>query len=143
MSGHTNGPWVAEKTKGWGGDLCIVAQGISKPIFKAIKPDAYYTDFMPSSDGKRVILSTELASKNGRYVATDEIRKAIEHIEEANARLIAAAPDLLEALLELAESVDTWNRYVEAMIGRQPNTGMATQKARAAIAKAVQTGGQQ
>ena len=35
----------------------------------------------------------------------------------------------------LADSVDAWNRDVEAVIGRQPNSGMATAALRLAIAE--------
>jgi len=50
--------------------------------------------------------------------------------EEADARLIAAAPDLLEALSELADLVD------EILSGEYEPDSFTTQPARAAIAKA-------
>jgi len=96
---HTPGPWRVEATKGWGGDLCILADG-PKPIFKAIKPDAYYTDYAPGSSPGSVILSDETAAKRGRYVATKEIKDELDAIEAANAHLIAAAPDMQEAIIE-------------------------------------------
>lgn len=102
---HTPGPWHAEMTKGWGGDLCIIAEGHTKPIFKAIKPDSYYTDFPPGREPGSKILSTSLAAAQGRYVSTPEIRAEIDFVEEANARLIAAAPELLEACKAMLEAI--------------------------------------
>lgn len=57
-------------------------------------------------------------------------------MDEANARLIAAAPELLEAL-EYCERAMT---LAVACSGATPEEGSALQKARAAIAKA--TGGE-
>lgn len=99
MSNHTPGPWRAEKTFGWGGDICIVADGHVKPIFKAVKPDSYYTDFPPGREPGSVVISSRLAAAQGRYVATPEVRADIDAVEEANARLIAAAPELLSELM--------------------------------------------
>ena len=45
-------------------------------------------------------------------------------------RLMAVA----RAAQALADSVDAWNRDVEAVIGRQPNSGMATSALRLALA---------
>ncbi|MEE8607860.1 MAG: hypothetical protein V3S55_09655 [Nitrospiraceae bacterium] len=44
---------------------------------------------------------------------------------------------LLEALVELTQSVLDWNSSVEGVIGRQPDSGMCTLKAQAAIASAT------
>ena len=93
--GHTPGPYRAEKTPGWGGNFCIRAPGRNRPIFTAVKPKRYYTDYPPSpNDPDARILSTEAAERAGRYVATPEIQAQIEAEEEATAKLFAAAPSL-------------------------------------------------
>lgn len=97
---HTPGPWRVESVKGWRNDLCIMAGG-PKPIFKAVKPDAYYTDYAPGSTPGSVILSDEIAAKQGRYVATKEIRAELDAVEAANAHLVAAAPELFSALEDM------------------------------------------
>jgi hypothetical protein len=50
-----------------------------------------------------------------------------EAIKEANARLIAAAPELLEALIETLDALECWT-----------STDVRIAQARAAIAKATQ-----
>ena len=54
----------------------------------------------------------------------------------ANARLIAAAPDLLAALEEIVAATEQWNASMEAVIGRQPNTSIDLANAWDAIAAA-------
>ena len=57
-----------------------------------------------------------------------EIMQTPIHGQEANARLIAAAPDLLEALQAIANGTEFWDSYpLEHSYG----------KARAAIVKAI------
>lgn len=57
---------------------------------------------------------------------------------EANARLIAAAPELLAALQVIVKEINAWNSAVESIIGRQPReTWQGLLDARAAIAKAT------
>jgi hypothetical protein len=143
VADHTPGPWKAERTQGWGGDICIIAGDGKKPIFKAVKPDAYYTDYMPGRSPGSVILSDDIAERNGRYVATKEIKAELDKIEEANARLIAAAPELLEALKWMVANDETnegdeplpergglsWNEINAYWVD-------GLNKARAAIAKA-------
>ena len=53
-----------------------------------------------------------------------------DEIDRANARLIAAAPDLLEALKEALDAWDTHNKHGDGMQGHWASD------ARAAIAKA-------
>jgi predicted RNA-binding protein Jag len=67
------------------------------------------------------------------FVNTD--RKSIEIQAQANARLIAAAPDLLEVLQSLLQSVkhdDAGDGYAEIVVSTED-----VQTARAAIAKAT------
>ncbi len=60
-----------------------------------------------------------------------------EEVSRANARLIAAAPDLLEALRNLVKCHDDWNADVQKIIGRLVNWSPAyLDDARSAIAKA-------
>lgn len=101
----TPGPWRAERTDGWGGDYCIHAAE-DKPIFKAVKPKAYYTDFAPVP-GKpdMVILSNKVAAEQGRYVATRETRARLDAEEAANAHLISAAPEMYEALVLMRDAL--------------------------------------
>lgn len=89
----TPGPWRAERIPGWGNAISILAGDSREPLFNSIKPKAYYTDFAPGSQPGSVILSDEIARKQGRYVATDEIRRALDAEEAANATIVAAAPD--------------------------------------------------
>lgn len=56
----------------------------------------------------------------------------------ADRDLIAAAPDLLEALQELVIANEQWNASVEDIVGRPPNWADGyLDKARAAISKAL------
>jgi hypothetical protein len=57
--------------------------------------------------------------------------KAIE--DKAREKNEALNAVLLEALKQLVEETDRWNVAVTAVIGRQPNTGIALESARAAI----------
>lgn len=120
---YTRGPWIAEKIFGWGDTLCIRAVGESKPMFHGVRPDAYFTEWLTvvNDDGSTAkILSEEKARAAGLYVATDEIRKQIEDTELANARLIAAAPDMFEALRSLENDAGQipdfmWNMVQDAV----------------------------
>ena len=55
---------------------------------------------------------------------------------EANAHLIAAAPDLLEALEELVVTADNMRAWIERQAAATPEDHAAIARARAAIAKA-------
>jgi hypothetical protein len=109
----TPGPWKAEKVYGWGGVFCITA-GSAYPLFIAVKPKNYYTDYVKSDDGAS-ILSDERAAADGRHVATLELRAELDDIEQANARLTAAAPGLYEALAEIELQ---WLPYSDADLDR-------------------------
>lgn len=55
---------------------------------------------------------------------------------KANARLIAAAPELLVALKALVRPMQAWHKALEQVTGEQPVVQEALQGALAAIAKA-------
>ena len=92
-----------------------------------------WTVYDDSNDGKTNRI--EIAAR-GKTVA--RIYQSVPEEDLPNARLIAAAPDLLEALVELSESfVDTYfddPRSDEEIDGHQE---FWENKARAAIAKAT------
>jgi len=94
-----------EQTKGWGGDFCLVTEGADRPLFKAIKPKAYYTDYPPGDKEGSAILSSSLAAKQGRYVATPEIQAEIEAAEPANAKRLALCWNNHDALLAALEEL--------------------------------------
>lgn len=103
---YTKGPWIAKPVYGWGDEPCIVAAGKSRPLAQMIMPKEYYTDYPTRTDSKSgevfTICSTAAAIEAGNYVATDEIRAALEAENDANAQLIAAAPELLGFLEMIA-----------------------------------------
>lgn len=122
MSKYINATWKAEKSKGWGGDYCIVDSN-EEIIFKAVKPKAYYTDYAPGKEPGSVILSSKLAESQGRYVATDEIRAHLDEIEMNRAELIAESPNLLAALKGIINATNS------------VSYGKAYEKARELVAK--------
>lgn len=74
----------------------------------------------------------------GRYVIVPEHGKVKADNSAADARLIAAAPELLEALIEVTASL-AWNAHGECRAvheGPIMPSAMAIETARAAIAKA-------
>lgn len=138
MSKHTPGPWSVAKPSGWL-STCIVApsrDGVNeRPILSMTKPKAYYTDFPTRVDdnGERwTVCSTEAAIKAGNYVATDEIKAEIDAQEMADARLIAQAPRLLEALEFIID------RFGPCQNDYLFSKRLALDKARAAIAAATE-----
>jgi len=111
MSGYTPGPWEAVFENDERGQPQVIYRGLVCLI---------------SHGDRRISVVTD-----GRNCSTDEW--------EANARLIAAAPDLLEAVQELLSGHD--NLYV-AHFGpaSNPLNDIAAKAARAAIAKALGDG---
>ncbi len=133
----TKGPWRAEKVHGWSGDLCITAPGESTPILKAIKPKRYFTDYPTriDEDGEEwTVCSTSAAKQAGNYVATREIEEELDAVEAANMHLVAAAPDLLEALVMVRDADDDSGKD-----GLPRIPGAARSKIDRAIAKALNT----
>ena len=106
---HTPGPWVA----GWNG-------GLTGPTCPSGKPFAAEQDYVP------VAMNDECVA----IVAVPDARHGIGGTAEANARLIAASPELLEACDDLMLMV-----CEAAQLGHFDNERFA--KARAAIAKAT------
>lgn len=84
--------------------------------------------------------ATRIDAANGHAVAYARERGPNGHDGEANARLIAAAPELLEALKELARLVHQNNALQHAGIEVSADAWgqmyQVTNEARAAIAKA-------
>jgi Lar family restriction alleviation protein len=56
----------------------------------------------------------------------------------AHADLSVEVRELVEAATEIADNTENWNRAVIEIIGRQPNTGIGTERLRAALAKFTQ-----
>lgn len=73
-----------------------------------------------------------IVSKNGTVAKTEQMPGNDDAERKANARLIAAAPDLLSALSRIADYLDGVNNGTRAEV----DTSWVGQVARAAIAKA-------
>ena len=85
--------WIVKTVPGYADSTCIV-DGSGKIIDRMHRDPLYYTDWCPTPSGDGVILCEKRAAAAGRHVATPEIRAKIMETERANARLIAAAPDM-------------------------------------------------
>lgn len=108
MSKHTPGPWVV-----------VERRHPYKDGSKAHIERNIYTEWdHPQLKGKYPIVCTSVG-------VGMEGEKAIHfaHIDEANARLIAAAPDLLEMLKELADYVRT--DLIDSDIARRVEVAIA------------------
>ncbi|MDP2322533.1 MAG: hypothetical protein Q8N51_00695 [Gammaproteobacteria bacterium] len=110
MSGHTPGPWALRQNT-----------GPAQPAIEA---------YAEGPDGSRKLSTFVVA---GREPVADCFGEGASGyslvMRHANARLIAAAPDLLEALRKLAPILDNDGPLVDAYRGVEPIV-------RAAIAKA-------
>lgn len=108
MTKHTEGPWKAKRTH-------------------QMSEDAWYVIVDPA--GRGPIIDVGGKDENGqigemKYLITDPAEI------EANANLIAAAPDLLEALVQAVRELDYMKKYDDCL------ACPFEEKARAAIAKA-------
>ena len=112
MSEHTPGPWMVGLIKGEFGGACFDVVHHTHSAIRASK-----SLFPPNH--------VLMADKDG-YIQPNENIECLPH-KIANARLIAAAPELLEALEKLVSLIDA---------GEGTWTLEEQQKARAAIAKA-------
>jgi hypothetical protein len=132
---HTPGPWIAKPVYGWGDKHCIVAAGKYRPLAQTIMPKEYYTDYPTRTDSKTgevfTVCSTAAAIEAGNYVATDAIRAVLEAENDANARLIATAPELLDAAMAFDRAYEACNTILA------PMEREAFEMIRAAIAKAT------
>ena len=92
----TKGKWEVKSTAGE--YFHIDANG--ETLLSFYKPKRYYTDYVTriDEDGCEITtLSDGVAARHGRYVATEAVKEQVEKEEEANAHLVAAAPELLSA----------------------------------------------
>lgn len=95
----TKGKWEVNSTDGKYFHIDVNGER----LLSFYKPKRYTTDYVTriDEDGCEVTtLSDEVAAKHGKYVATEEVKKQVEKEEEANAYLVAAAPELLEAAIK-------------------------------------------
>ena len=95
----TKGKWEVNSTDGK--YFHVDANG--ERLLSFYKPKRYTTDYVTriDEDGCEVTtLSDEVAARHGKYVATEEVKRQVEKEEKANAYLVAAAPELLEAAIE-------------------------------------------
>lgn len=111
MGGHTPGPWVVHPY--WPG-VVVPASDASKGRGGAVDPDVEAGEY-----------AKEIHNEAGSQFSEYHRSRVMPHEAKANARLIAAAPDLLEALRALLDDPDP--RGAPAQVWEQ---------ARAAIAKA-------
>ena len=119
MSKHTPGPWDA-----W--------IGASK--FSITGPGAAATSFFLVADKDLARLIIQIGSESGEAPAV-ATGNSVERAR-ANARLIAAAPDLLEACVAMIEWDEREKDHSVDFHARMALCDAAFQKARAAIAKA-------
>ena len=95
----TKGKWEVNSTDGK--YFHVDANG--ERLLSFYKPKRYTTDYVTRMDEagcEITTLSDEVAARHGRYVVTEEVKRQVEKEEEANAYLVAAAPDLLEAAIK-------------------------------------------
>lgn len=120
MTTHTPGPWFIPSSRG---SNCRIAHTNGHVCFTAIPREI---------DEKRLTDESWLDMR----ARTAQEREAVKHEESANARLIAAAPDLLEAL------IDYRSQFGQALLAHgieaTPHQEQVEEQARFAIVKATQ-----
>lgn len=89
-------------------------------------PGPWQTDLEISSKAGRVAIEPDIAVV---YVQPNRYDESASKQRLANARLIAAAPDLLAVCIELSSAADYWSEY-DVPLG-------IVERLRAAIAKAT------
>ena len=97
MSGHTSGPWL-KSTIGRRNDGSIAVMSKDGPVA--------YANLL-------------------RYVKRGTAHSINDAESESNARLIAAAPELLEALKRCAELLDDYSDVNDGEDGPRPNRAMS------------------
>ena len=75
--------------------------------------------------------------RNGDYL-DPETRNLWLAWQARGADMAGEVRELVEAATEIADNTESWNRAVIEIIGRQPNTGIGTERLRAALAKFTQ-----
>jgi len=124
MSEHTPGPWnVCGADRGV--CQCMTVLCSDYPIAKVVSGD--WGDDYPAI---RLTGYSTLDAKAEAYMAQMTYGRIDEKTAKANARLIAAAPDLLEALGDLIEDAE------KQMANPSYHMPFSLPKAKAAIAKA-------
>lgn len=114
MSKHTPGPWEVINSTG---------------VFSALGADSGDGTPADSNDGWNICdCSVGVTAVDGEYLELGF------DVQKSNARLISAAPDLLEALVALTE--DSFPRFTGGCVGTFDIRSGAYEKALAAIAKA-------
>ena len=73
--------------------------------------------------------------RDGPYYTSAYTNGAWAGYRAAHADLAGEVRELVEAATEIADNTENWNRAVIKIIGRQPNTGIGTERLRAALAK--------
>jgi len=105
MSAHTPGPWIAREYVG------------------GVAPNTHRGCEITCSQNTQIVCEIPDYCFYGEEVENNQ----------ANARLIAAAPDLLAALIEARDLIE-----MLAFVDREPAEGSVGHRIRAAIAKATQ-----
>ena len=108
MEGISAGPWKAIQIYGWGDEPCILQVGETKPLAKLIRPKSYHTEYVKRTgeNGETyTVLSEQKAREAGNYVPPKGHREEVKARQWRDAHLIAAAPEMYEALQEACTSL--------------------------------------
>jgi hypothetical protein len=111
MSGHTPGPWFYCGCES-GGCSCLTVSGKDAPV--AVITGGVWGDDFPSI---RLVGNSSLDLKAEAYMEQISYGEVPMEEAKANARLIAAAPSMLEALNEIAAWGDSYANECLAAVG--------------------------